>query len=127
MIDPVSVTIGKQGSRIKPIRAELGSERIEIIRWNDDSKTLIRNAIIASRVLKNRIAEVFNIELNSDNKEAYVVVPNEFVAPLIGKKGVHQRMLEKVTGWNIRFTPYSEFEIKVAEKQKEVDHILGYI
>ncbi len=125
LMDPVSVTIGKQGSRIKPIRAELGSERVEIIRWNDDAKTLIKNAIVASRVLKNRIAEVFNTELNPDNKEAYVVVPNEFVAPLIGKKGAHQRMLEKITGWNIRFTPYSEYEVKIAEKQKEVDQILG--
>jgi hypothetical protein len=44
---------------------------------------------------------------------------------LIGKKGVHQRMLEKITGWNIRFMPYSDFEIKIAEKQREVDHILG--
>jgi transcription termination/antitermination protein NusA len=123
--DPVSVTIGKQGSRIKPIRAELGSERIEIIRWSEDNKTLIKNAIIASRVLKNRIAEVFNTELNSDKKEAYVVVPNEFVAPLIGKKGSHQRMLEKITGWNIRFVPYSDYEVKIAEKQKEVDQILG--
>ncbi len=124
-IDPVSVTIGKQGSRIKPIRAELGSERIEIIRYNEDSKTLIKNVIAASRVLKNRIAEVYNIDLNSETKNASVVVPNEFVAPLIGKKGVHQRMLEKITGWRIRFTPYSEYEIKIAEKQKEVDQILG--
>jgi N utilization substance protein A len=124
-IDPVSVTIGKQGSRIKPIRAELGSERIEIIRFNEDPRILIKNAINASRVLKNRIAEVFNMDLATDKKEAYVVVPNEFVAPLIGKKGVHQRMLERITGWNIRFVPYSDYEIKIAEKQKEVDHILG--
>ncbi len=124
-IDPISVTIGKQGSRIKPIRAELGTERIEIIKWNDDPKILIKNSIAASRVLKNRIAEVFDVDLSGDSKEAYVVVPNEFVAPLIGKKGVHQRMLERITGWNIRFIPYSDFEIKIAEKQKEVDQILG--
>lgn len=124
-IDPVSVTIGKQGSRIKPIRAELGSERIEIIRANDDPKTLIKNVITASRVLKNRIAEVYHIDLNSETKESLVVVPNEFVAPLIGKKGVHQRMLERITGWRIRFVPFSDYEIKIAEKQKEVDQILG--
>ncbi len=124
-IDPVSVTIGKQGSRIKPIRAELGSERIEIIRYNDDPKFLIKNVITASRVLKNRIAEVYHIDLNGETKEASIVVPNEFVAPLIGKKGVHQRMLERITGWHIRFTPYSDYETKIAEKQKEVDQILG--
>lgn len=125
MIDPVSVTIGKQGSRIKPIRAVLGTERIEIIRYNEDPRLLIRNAVAASRVLKNRIAEVFNIDFNSDTNEAFVVVPNEFVAPLIGKKGAHQRMLEKITSWNIRFVPYSEYEVKIAEKQREVDQILG--
>jgi len=124
-IDPVSVTIGKQGARIKPIRAELGTERIEIIKWSEDQKILIKNAIIASRVLKNRIAEIFNIQLISEHKEANVVVPNEFVAPLIGKKGSHQKMLEKITGWNIRFVPYSDYEIKIAEKQREVDLILG--
>lgn len=124
-IDPVSVTIGKQGSRIKPIRAELGTERIEIIKWNEDPKILIKNAISASRVLKNRIAEVFHIDVIGESKEASVVVSNEFVAPLIGKKGVHQKMLEKITSWRIRFVPYSDYEVKIAEKQKEVDHILG--
>jgi N utilization substance protein A len=124
-IDPVSVTVGKQGVRIKPIRAELGSERLELIRWSDDPKILIKNAIVSSRVLKNRIVEIHHVDFNWDEKKVSVVVPNEFVAPLIGKKGAHQRMLEKITGWNITFIPYSEYEIQLAEKQKEVDKILG--
>ncbi len=124
-IDPISVTVGKQGVRIKPIRSELGSERIEIIRWDEDPRTLIGNAVRASRVLKNRIAEIFNIELDHETREAFVVVPDEFLAPLIGKGGSHQKMLEKVTGWIIRFRPYSEYEIDVAEKQKQIDQILG--
>jgi N utilization substance protein A len=124
-IDPVSVTVGKQGVRIKPIRAELGSERLELIRWSDDPKILIKNAIVTSRVLKNRIVEIHHMDFNWDEKKVSVVVPNEFVAPLIGKKGAHQRMLEKITGWNITFIPYSEYEIQLAEKQKEVDKILG--
>jgi N utilization substance protein A len=125
-IDPISVTVGKQGVRIKPIRSELGgNERIEIIRWNEDPRVLISNAIKASRVLKNRIAEVFNIELNSETKDAIAVVPDEFLAPLIGKGGSHQKMLEKITGWHIRFKPYSEYEIDIAEKQRQVDEILG--
>jgi hypothetical protein len=65
------------------------------------------------------------MDFNWDEKKVSVVVPNEFVAPLIGKKGAHQRMLEKITGWNITFIPYSEYEIQLAEKQKEVDKILG--
>jgi N utilization substance protein A len=125
MVDPVSVTIGKQGARIKPIRAELGSERIEIIKWSEDPRILIKNAVVASRVLKNRIAEVFNIDLTGETREASVVVPNEFIAPLIGKKGIHQKMLEKITGWSIHFVPYSEFEVLIQEKKKEIDQILG--
>ncbi len=124
-IDPVSVTVGKQGLRIKPIRAELGAERLELIRWNDDPKVLIKNSITASRVLKNRIPEIYHIDMNWNEKTASVVVPNEFVAPLIGKKGNHQRMIEKITDWHIIFVPYSEYEVKIAEKQKEVDQILG--
>lgn len=124
-IDPISVTVGKQGVRIKPIRGELGNERIEIIKWSTDRRTLITNAIRASRVLKNRVADVYNVEFDTDEKKAFVVVPNEFLAPLIGRGGSHQRMLEKVTGWNITFRPYSEYEIELAEKQKEVDNILG--
>ncbi|MGC8764353.1 MAG: transcription termination factor NusA [Brevinematia bacterium] len=124
-IDPVSVTVGKQGLRIKPIRAELGSERLELIRWNDDPKILIKNVITASRVLKNRIPEIYHIDMNWEEKTASVVVPNEFVAPLIGKKGSHQRMLEKLTDWHIVFVPYSEYEVKIAEKQKQIDQILG--
>ncbi len=125
MVDPISVTVGKQGVRIKPIRSELGGERIEIIKWNENTRTLITNAVRASRVLKNRIAEVYNVELDMDLKEAKVVVNDEFLAPLIGRGGSHQRMLEKVTGWQIRFRPYSEYEVELQEKQKQVDQILG--
>ncbi|MGL4388271.1 MAG: transcription termination/antitermination protein NusA [Brevinema sp.] len=124
-LDPISVTVGKAGSRIKPIREELGSERIEIIRYNDDIRELIVNAIRASRVLKNRIAEVFNVDLNYDKHEASIVVADEFLAPLIGKQGSHQRMLEDIIGWKIRFCSYSDFEEILKEKQKEVDDILG--
>ncbi|MGL4561140.1 MAG: transcription termination factor NusA [Brevinema sp.] len=124
-LDPISVTVGKSGSRIKPIRQELGSERIEIIRYNNDIKELIINAIRASRVLKNRIAEVFNVDLNYDRHEASIVVADEFLAPLIGKQGSHQRMLEEIIGWKIRFSAYSEFEEILKEKQKEVDDLLG--
>ena len=124
-LDPISVTVGKAGARIKPIRQELGSERIEIVRFDLDTKKLISNAIQASRVLKNRIAEVFNIDLNYDTNEATVVVPDEFLAPLIGRQGSHQRMLEEILGWKIRFNNYSDFETIIREKQKEVDDILG--
>lgn len=124
-LDPISVTVGKSGARIKPIRQELGSERIEIIRYSNDPRELIANAIQASRVLKNRIAEVFNIDLNFETNEANIVVPDEFLAPLIGKQGSHQRMLEEILGWKIRFNNYSDFEVILKEKQKEVDDILG--
>ncbi|NPV02477.1 MAG: transcription termination factor NusA [Brevinematales bacterium] len=124
-IDPISVTVGKQGARIKPIRSELGSERIEIIRWNEEPRQLISNAVKASRVLKARIAEVYNIDLDMDKHEAHIVVADEFLAPLIGKGGSHQKMIEKVTGWKIHFRPYSEFEVEILEKQRQVDQILG--
>lgn len=124
-LDPISVTVGKAGANIKPIRQELGSERIEIIRYKPEIKELIANAIRASRVLKNRIAEVFNIDLNYETNEAFIVVADEFLAPLIGKGGSHQRMLEEILGWKIRFRTYSEFEEVLKEKQKEVDNILG--
>ncbi len=124
-LDPISVTVGKAGAKIKPIRQELGNERIEIIRYSLDPRELITNAVQASRVLKNRIAEVFNIDLDYETTEAFVVVPDEFLAPLIGKHGSHQRMLEEILGWKIRFNNYSEFEVVLKEKQKEVDDILG--
>lgn len=125
LLDPISVTVGKQGMRIKPIRSELGYERIEIIRWNEDPRQLITNAIRASRVLKNRLAEVFHIDFNMEEHVASVVVGDEFLAPLIGRGGSHQRMLEKILGWRIRFNPYSEFEVELKEKQKQVDEMLG--
>ncbi len=124
-IDPISVTVGKQGMRIKPIRSELGYERIEIIRWNEDPRQLIANAIRASRVLKNRLAEVFHIDFDVEEQIASVVVGDEFLAPLIGRGGSHLKMLEKITGWRIHLKPYSDFEVELNEKQKQVDEMLG--
>jgi N utilization substance protein A len=44
-IDCVGACVGVRGNRIKNIVEELGGERIDIVRWNDDLQVLVPNAL----------------------------------------------------------------------------------
>ena len=44
-VDPVGACVGIRGMRVKNIVRELNGEKIDIVRWSDDIKTLVVNAL----------------------------------------------------------------------------------
>ena len=44
-VDPVGACVGMRGMRVKNIVRELSGEKIDIVRWNDDIKVFITNAL----------------------------------------------------------------------------------
>ena len=49
-VDCVGACVGVRGNRIKNIVEELGGERIDIVRWNDDLQVLVPNALQPAEV-----------------------------------------------------------------------------
>lgn len=92
-VDAVGACVGMRGQRVKDIVRELGGERIDIIKWNDDAREYVRGALSP--------AEISNIDINRESLQARVVVDDDQLSLAIGKHGQNVRLASKLTGWNI--------------------------
>ena len=100
-VDPVGACVGVRGSRIKSIVDELGGEKIDIVRWNESSQTLITNALAPAKV--SEIALCFELG------KATVVVDEDQLSLAIGKHGQNVRLAARLTGWDIDILTPDEY------------------
>jgi len=111
-LDPISTILGPKNYRIQPIINELNGERIDIIVYSDDPKTLIIRSLGNVRIL--------NIELDTINKIAKIVVPDEQLSQTIGKEGANAKLSASITKWKIDIKPESYLRKKTQEEQKSI-------
>jgi transcription termination/antitermination protein NusA len=116
-VDPVGACVGIRGSRIKNIVDELGGEKIDIVRWDESSKTLIANALMPAKV--SEIALCF--ELN----RATVVVAEDQLSLAIGKHGQNVRLAARLTDWDIDILTPDEYNHEVETMVNAVKDIEG--
>jgi len=100
-VDPVGACVGVRGSRIKNIVDELGGEKIDIVRWNESSQTLVANALMPAKV--SEIALCFELG------RATVVVDEDQLSLAIGKHGQNVRLAARLTGWDIDILTPDEY------------------
>lgn len=103
-IEPVGTCVGARGSRVKEIVRELGGEKIDLIRWSEQTEELIKNSL--------EPASVVDMEMNEDRKEAIVLVPDDELSLAIGKGGQNVRLTAKLTGYKIDVTSREEIKRK---------------
>jgi len=116
-VDAVGACVGIRGSRIKNIVDELGGEKIDIVRWNDSSKTLIANAL--------KPAEVAELALCFELGRATVVVTDDQLSLAIGKRGQNVRLAARLTGWDIDILTPNEFNAGLDTLEKSLREIEG--
>lgn len=92
-VDAQGACIGAQGRRVQIICDEIGGEKIDIIRYSDDPATYIAASLSPS--------EVISVDVDVENKSAFVVVPDTQLSLAIGKAGQNARLAAKLTGWKI--------------------------
>lgn len=97
-VDPIGACIGEGGSRIAAILRELKGEKLDVLRWSDDPRQLITNALAPASVIEVEI-------LDAENKAARVLVPPTQLSLAIGKGGQNARLAAKLTGWKIDIKP----------------------
>lgn len=100
-IDPVGSCVGPRGIRVQNIVDELSGEKIDIIRFDNDSESYIANSLSPSKVLA--------VYLDEDNKAARVVVPDYQLSLAIGKEGQNARLAARLTGWKVDIKSESQF------------------
>lgn len=101
-VDPVGACIGPKGSRVAAIVAELGGEKIDIVRWNEDPVAFISEALSPAQVVGVEI-------LDEEQRTCRVSVPDGQLSLAIGNKGQNARLSAKLTGWKIDIRPESGF------------------
>lgn len=97
-VDPVGACIGTRGSRIGEVLRNLGStkesgEKIDIIEYSEKTEEYISNALAPAQIL--------DIRINEETKEAKVLVARDIFSLAIGKDGQNVRLAAKLTGWKI--------------------------
>lgn len=92
-IDPVGACVGPRGGRVQAISNELKGEKIDIIKWNEDTEQYISAALSPAKVAA--------VELHKEEKRATVIVPDNQLSLAIGKEGQNARLSAKLTGWKI--------------------------
>ena len=92
-VDAVGSCVGVNGERVKHIVDELNGEKIDIIKWDEDRAIFIENAI--------RPSEVISVDVYPEEKEAFVVVPDDKLSLAIGLKGQNARLAAFLTGYKI--------------------------
>lgn len=101
-IDPVGACVGHKGSRIQNIIDELGNEKIDVIKYSDNPYEYITNALSP--------ANVKEVLINQETKQAYAIVDDFQFSLAIGKEGQNVRLAVHLTGWKIDIKSDSEFE-----------------
>lgn len=102
-VDSVGACVGVRGNRIKNIVTELQGEKIDIVRFNDDSKEYIRAALSPAKIAE--------MKLNKESKRVEVIVDDDQLSLAIGKHGQNVRLASRLTGW--------ELDIRTKEPKKE--------
>jgi len=101
-VDPVGACVGMRGQRVKSIVRELGGEKIDIVRWSNDTTEFISAGLSP--------AEISSVRLNEAEKRAEVIVADDQLSLAIGKKGQNVRLAAKLTGWNIDIRSKTEID-----------------
>lgn len=101
-VDPVGACVGVNGARVNAVVEDLNGEKIDIICWDENPAIFIKNALSPS--------EVIAVDVDLNEKSAFVVVPDFQLSLAIGKKGQNARLAAKLTGYKIDIKSESQAE-----------------
>lgn len=120
-VDPVGACVGLRGARVKNIVRELNNEKVDIIRWNDDIKEFVTEAL--------KPAQVRSITLNEEDKVVNVTVDEEDLSKAIGRRGQNARLTSKLVGWDVQVrkdeSQHEQFEARVGDAASHLADALG--
>ena len=119
-VDPVGACVGLRGVRIQGIVRELEGEKIDVLKYDNDPREFIRNALSP--------AEVSNVAILDESKrQALAVVPESQLSLAIGKQGLNVRLANRLADWSIDVKTQAQFaEMDLgAETKRAVSALFG--
>ena len=116
-VDPVGACVGMRGARVKNIVRELNNEKVDIIRWSEDPKEFVREAL--------KPAELRSIITDEANHIIHVTVDEADLSKAIGRKGQNARLSSRIMGWDVQVRRDESKEEQFKEKIGGAAHTLG--
>ncbi len=92
-VDPVGACVGHRGTRVQSVVNELYDEKVDIVRWSEDTARFIAEALSP--------AKPSHVAINAESNTATVIMPDNQLSLAIGKAGQNVRLAAKLTGWRI--------------------------
>lgn len=115
-IDPVGACVGLRGARVKNIVRELNNEKVDILRWSDDVREFVTEAL--------KPATLRTVTLNEEEKQVVVTVDEEELSKAIGRRGQNARLTSKLLDWDVQVRKDESkkeiFEAKVADASSHI-------
>jgi len=101
-VDAIGACIGPRGSRVQVVIQELGSEKIDIFEWSENTVELIKNSLSP--------AQIIGVLQTREKKGLLVVVEDNQLSLAIGKKGKNARLAVRLTGQRIDIKSRTEMD-----------------
>lgn len=92
-VDCLGACVGMRGNRVKNVVNELRGEKIDIVRFKEDIKEYIIEALSPAKIAE--------IKLDKQNHKAEVIVPDDQLSLGIGKHGQNVRLASRLVGWEL--------------------------
>lgn len=112
-VDPVGSCVGQKGVRVQEVINELNNEKIDIIQFTSESKAFITAALAPAENLK--------IDLDEENRQATITVPDDQLSLAIGKGGQNVRLAAKLTGYKLDIVGASGQKVVVDDSDASID------
>lgn len=119
-LDPVGACVGVRGTRIQTISRELRGERIDVVLWDEDPETYIRNALSVPQFIMCITLD----EHAPGGKTAAVVVRDDKLSLAIGRSGQNARLAAKLTQWRVDIQGATEAAVWALEQINQNPEIM---
>lgn len=110
-VDPVGACVGMRGARVKNIVRELNNEKVDIIKWSDNPKEFLKDALKPAQIADDKIT------VDPANRRIFVKVREEDLSKAIGRHGQNVRLTKALMGWDLQVerdeSAHEKFEGKV--------------
>ena len=91
-VDAIGSCIGKNGMRIGAVLAELGNEKVDIIKYSENLPEYVAEALSPARVI--------SVEMEAERSCKIMVSPDQ-LSLAIGKEGQNAKLVARLTGCKI--------------------------
>lgn len=112
-VDSVGACVGMRGNRVRNIVNELYGEKIDIVRYNEDIREYIKNALSPAKVAE--------IKLDKERMKAEVIVDDDQLSLAIGKHGQNVRLASRLIGWELDIRTKTTLAQELAKEKESKD------